>query len=313
MNIVCVEPLGISEARFEELRHEFAAAGHQFNYFLDRNESEEALISRMKDSEIAIISNIKLPASVLTACSKLRMLSVAFTGLDHIDLAYCQQHHITVKNAAGYSTVAVSELAIGLMLDVMRRITALDASTRKGGTRNNFLGRELHGKTVGVVGTGAIGSATIRLLSAFGCHVLAYNRSKHTDVEQMGARYTSLDELLRQSDIVTLHVPLNAETHHLIDASKLAMMKPTAMLINTARGNVVDIDALAKALQKGQLAGAGIDVYEGEPPLPQNHPLLQSPNCVLVPHIGYATREAFDIRANIVIDNVIQYLNGKTK
>ena len=91
------------------------------------------------------------------------------------------------------------------------------------------------------------------------------------------------------------------------------MMKPTALLINTARGNVVDIDALAKALQKGQLAGAGIDVYEGEPPLPQNHPLLQSPNCVLVPHIGYATREAFDIRANIVIDNVIQYLNGETK
>lgn len=308
MNIVCVEPLGINKEQFEEIRRNFAADGHCFQYYLDRNESESALVERMKDCDIAIISNIKLPQTVLSACPKLQMLSVAFTGLDHIDLAYCQEHNITVQNAAGYSTVAVSELAVGLMLDVMRRITSLDNDIRKGGTRNNFLGRELHGKTVGVVGTGAIGTATLRLLSAFGCRLLAYNRSEHPEVSALGAHYTTLDQLMQESDIVTLHVPLNTETHHLIDASKLALMKPSAILINTARGNVVDMDALAQALQNGKLAGAGIDVFETEPPLPSTHALLQAPNCVLVPHIGYATREAFDIRAGIVIDHVKQFL-----
>ena len=246
--------------------------------------------------------------AVLSQCTNLQYLSVAFTGLDHIDLTYCREHNIIVQNAAGYSTTAVSELAVGLMLDLLRRITILNASTRQGGTRANFLGRELRGKTVGVVGTGAIGTATIRLLLAFGCNVLAYNRSRHTEVEALGVQYTDLDTLMRSSDIVTLHVPLNADTHHLISRERIAMMKSTALLINTARGNVVDIDALAQALRNGEIAGAGIDVYEKEPPLPQDHPLLLAPNCICVPHIGYASREAFDIRADIVFDHVKQYL-----
>ena len=222
---------------------------------------------------------------------------------------FCREHHITVQNAAGYSTTAVSELAVGLMLDVLRRITSLDAATRQGQGRGAFLGRELRGKTVGVVGTGAIGTATIRLLLAFGCKVIAYNRSRHAEVEKMGVEYTDLDSLMKQSDIVTLHVPLNAETHHLISWERIAMMKPTAILVNTARGNVVDIPALAEALSNHCIAGAGIDVYEKEPPLPSGHPLLAAPNCVCVPHIGYASREAFDIRADIVFDHVRQYLD----
>ena len=262
----------------------------------------------MKDAEVAVISNIKLPAAVLQQCPKLQYLSVAFTGLDHIDLAYCEEHNIKVQNAAGYSTVAVSELAIGLMLDVLRRITWLDADTHKGGTRNNFLGRELHGKTVGVVGTGAIGTATIKLLLAFGCKVLAYNRSEHDDVKAMGVKYTDLDTLMKESDIVTLHVPMTNDTHHLINKERIGMMKPSAILINTARGNVVDMEALATALNEGKIAGAGIDVYEKEPPLPLQHPLLNAPNCICLPHVGYASREAFDIRADIVFDHVDQYL-----
>ena len=230
-------------------------------------------------------------------------------SLDHIDMDFCLEHHITVQNAAGYSTTAVSELAVGLMLDVLRRITSLDAATRQGQGRGAFLGRELRGKTVGVVGTGAIGTATIRLLLAFGCKVIAYNRSRHAEVEKMGVEYTDLDSLMKQSDIVTLHVPLKAETHHLISRERIAMMKPTAILVNTARGNVVDIPALAEALSNHCIAGAGIDVYEKEPPLPSGHPLLAAPNCVCVPHIGYASREAFDIRADIVFDHVRQYLD----
>ena len=213
-----------------------------------------------------------------------------------------------MQNAAGYSTTAVSELAVGLMIDVLRKVTELDGTIRQGGSRGSFLGRELKGKTVGVVGTGAIGTATIKLLKAFGCKVMAYSRSQRKEVVDMGVEYCDLDTLMRQSDIVTLHVPMTAETHHLVGAKELALMKPTAIVINTARGNVVDIEALAKALKEGKIAGAGIDVYEKEPPLENTHPLLNAPNCVAVPHIGYATREAFDIRADIVIDHVWDFL-----
>ena len=309
MNITCVEPLGISEEHFKELQTAFAAKGHNFNYFLDRREDECSLVNRMKDSEIVIISNIKLPASVLQQCTKLQYLSVAFTGLDHIDLAYCKDHNITVQNAAGYSTTAVSELAVGLMLDVLRKVTELDGTIRQGGSRGAFLGRELKGKTVGVVGTGAIGIATMRLLKAFGCKILAYSRSQRKDAIELGAEYCDIDTLMQHSDIITLHVPMTAETHHLVSAERIAKMKPTAILINTARGNVVDINALAEALNDGKIAGAGIDVYEKEPPLEGSHLLLNAPNCVTVPHIGYATREAFDIRADIVIKHVWDYLN----
>ncbi len=308
MKIVCVEPLGISPEHFEQLKSRLAAKGHQFEYYLDRNEAPDTLASRIADAHVAVISNIPLPAAVLSRCPNLQYLSVAFTGLDHIDLDYCKQHNITVQNAAGYSTTAVSELAVGLMLDLLRRITSLDAATRQGGSRANFLGRELRGKTVGIVGTGAIGTATARLLQAFGCNLLAYNRSQHPEITQMGIPYVDLDTLLRQSDIVTLHVPLNNETRHLISRQRLALMKPTALLVNTARGNVVDIEALAEALRNGAIAGAGIDVYETEPPLPTSHPLLNAPNCICLPHIGYASREAFDIRADIVFDHVFQFL-----
>ena len=311
MKIVCVEPLGISTSHFEELKQQLASTGHELVYYMDRNEQADTLVERMHDADIVVISNIPLSAAVLSRCQHLQYLSVAFTGLDHIDLAYCKEHNITVQNAAGYSTTAVSELAIGLMLDLMRQITRLDGATRQGQGRGAFLGRELRGKTVGVVGTGAIGTATIRLLLAFGCKVIAYNRSRHAEVEQLGVEYTDLDTLLQRSDIVTLHVPLNAETKHLISRERLAMMKPTALLINTARGNVVDIPALSEALKNGQLAGAAVDVYEQEPPLPADHPLLGAPNCICVPHIGYASREAFDIRADIVFDHVKQFLSNK--
>ena len=308
MKITCVEPLGISLEHFEELKKEFATKGHDFNYYMDRKEDPATLAERMKDADVAVISNIKLPDTVLQQCPKLKYLSVAFTGLDHIDLAYCKENQITVQNAAGYSTTAVSELAVGLMLDLLRQVTHFDGTIRHGEGRGMYLGRELKGKTVGVVGTGAIGTAVIRLLNAFGSKVLAYNRSEHEEVKALGASYVNLEQLLKESDIVTLHVPLNGETNHLIGAEQLKLMKPTALLINTARGNVCDIDAVAAALKEGTLQGAGFDVYETEPPLASNHPLLNAPNCVCVPHIGYASREAFDIRADIVFDHVRKYL-----
>jgi len=308
MKIIAVEPIGMSGAQIAGFEEEFARSGNQFVCFPDRNENPKVLIERMHDADVVIISNIKLDREILSACPKLKMLSVAFTGIDHINLEYCSNKGIAVYNASGYATVAVAELAIGLMLDLYRHITILDAATRQLGCRNNFLGRQLKGKTVGVVGTGTIGRETAFALQSLGCKVVAWNRTPHEEVLNHNIHYLPLDELLTISDIITLHLPLTNETEGLISAERLSLCKPTAILINCARAKIVDMHALAAALHNGLLAGAGIDVYETEPPLPQNHPLLDAPNCILVPHIGYATREAFDSRIDIVMDNVRNWL-----
>lgn len=304
MKIIAVEPIGISEERAAAIAADLALRGDEFVCYRDRKEDAATLIERMKDAEVVIVSNIKIGADILSQCPNLKMLNVAFTGLDHIDLDYCQAHGIAVKNASGYATEGVAELAIGLMLDLYRRITVLDADTRNSGTRNNFLGRELRGKRVGIVGTGAIGARTALLLQHFGCEVVAWSRTQKEDVQKMGIPYLSLEELMSTCDIISLHVPLTADTHHLISRELLSLCKPTAILINTARGNVVDIDALADLLKEGKIAGAGIDVFEKEPPLATDHPLFDAPNCILVPHVGYATREAFDDRIDIILNNL---------
>ena len=308
MNIICVESLGIGRERFESLKAHYAAMGHNFTYYMDRREDEATLADRMRDADVAVISNIKLPATVLSQCPKLRYLSVAFTGLDHIDLAYCNDHDIKVQNAAGYSTTAVSELAVGMMLDLLRNIVTLNEKIRQGGSRGTFLGRELRGKTVGIVGTGAIGTATARLLVAFGAKVIAWSRTERPEVKAMGVEYMSLEDLLQQSDIVSLHVPLCDETRGLIGEKELALMKPTAMLINTARGPVCDIAAVGKALIESRIAGAAFDVFEQEPPLPIDHLLLSTNRCLVTPHVAFATEESFAARADIVFGHVDEWL-----
>ncbi len=308
MNIVCVESLGIPQARFVSLKEHYASMGHEFTYFMDRREDEPTLVERMSKADIAVISNIKLTATVLSQCPNLKYLSVAFTGLDHIDLAYCEAHGIKVQNAAGYSTTAVSELAVGMMLDLLRNILTLSESMHQGGSRGTFLGRELRGKTVGIVGTGAIGTATARLLLAFGANVIAWSRTRRPEVEAMGVTYMEFDDLLRQSDIVSLHVPLNDTTRGLIGERELTLMKPSALLVNTARGPVCDIAAVGKALIDGRIAGAAFDVFEHEPPLPIDHLLLSTNRCLVTPHVAFATEESFAARADIVFGHVDDYL-----
>jgi D-3-phosphoglycerate dehydrogenase len=308
MNIICVESLGIGRERFESLKAHYAAMGHNFTYYMDRREDEATLADRMRDADVAVISNIKLPAAVLSQCPKLRYLSVAFTGLDHIDLAYCNEHDIKVQNAAGYSTTAVSELAVGMMLDLLRNIVTLNEKIRQGGSRGTFLGRELRGKTVGIVGTGAIGTATARLLVAFGAKVIAWSRTERPEVKALGVEYLPLETLLQRSDIITLHVPLCDETRGLIGEKELAIMKPTAMLVNTARGPVCDIAAVGKALVESRIAGAAFDVFEQEPPLPIDHLLLSTNRCLVTPHVAFATEESFAARADIVFGHVDEWL-----
>ena len=308
MKIVCVESLGISREHFENLNEHYVALGHDFVYYMDRHEDETTLIERMCDADAVVISNIKLPATVLNQCPRLRYLSVAFTGLDHIDLDFCKSHDIKVQNAAGYSTTAVSELAIGMMLDLLRDITTLDGVIRQGKGRGSFLGRELRSKTVGIIGTGAIGTATARLLLAFGAHVIAYSRTQRPEIEALGVKYMTLLDLLQQCDIVSLHTPLTSDTRGLIGVKELSHMKPTSLLINTARGPVCDIAAVADALREERIAGAAFDVFEQEPPLPLNHPLLAAKNCLLTPHVAFATQESFATRADIVFRHIDNYL-----
>ena len=310
MNIVCVESLGIGQAHFEELKKHYASMGHNFVYYMDRREDEATLAVRMHEAEVAVISNIKLSSTVLSQCPNLKYLSVAFTGLDHIDLAYCKERGIIVQNAAGYSTTAVSELAVGMMLDLLRNIVTLSEAMHQGGSRGTFLGRELRGKTVGIIGTGAIGTATARLLLAFGCKVVAWSRTRRPEVEALGVTYMELDKLLQESDIVSLHVPLNDETRNLIGEHELSLMKPTALLVNTARGPVCDIAAVGKALIDGRIAGAAFDVFEKEPPLPLDHLLLSTNRCLVTPHVAFATEESFAARADIVFDHVDDYLKA---
>ncbi len=305
MKIVAVEPIGITSERAQEIKEIFKSQNVDFEVYKDRQESPEVLVERMRNADAVIVSNIPIKKEIMEKCPKLKMLMVAFTGLDHIDLEYCRQHNIVVRNAAGYATTAVAELAVGLMLDCYRHLTVLDAQIRNGGTRNNFLGRQLKGKVVGIVGTGAIGMETARLLLAFGCKVVAWSRSERKELTDLGVRYLSLEMLMAQSDIISLHLPLTPQTHHIITRDLLSLCKPSALIVNTARGNVVDINAVAEMLSEGKIAGAAFDVFEKEPPLAENHPLLRAPNCLVIPHVGYATREAFDIRIDICIETLL--------
>jgi D-3-phosphoglycerate dehydrogenase len=308
MKIVAVEPIGISRQRAEELVERYAAKGCDFVVYPDRKEDEQTLVERMKDADVVIVSNIRLSREVLEQCPKLKFLNVAFTGLDHIDQDYCREKGIVIRNASGYATQAVAELAVGLMLDVYRKITPFDASTRNLQGRNNILGRELHGKTVGLVGTGAIGLRTAAILKAFGCRLLAYSRTERQEALDMGVEYTTLEDLMQRSDIISLHTPLTAQTKGLISREMLELCKPSAIIINTARGAVIDNKALAEMLNKDCIAGAGIDVYEYEPPLQSNHPLLSAKNAVLLPHVAFATEESFSIRVDIILRNLDEYL-----
>lgn len=309
MKIVAVEPLGITTADQEHYVKEWTKWDHFLKIYKDRTEDPEELIQRIGDADILLISNIPLPKEVLEKGTQLKMISVAFTGLDHIDLKYCQERGILVKNCAGYATTAVAELAIGLMIDIYRRITPLDQEMRNGKTRNHFLGRQLKGKTVGIVGTGAIGLETARLAQSFGCKVMAWSRSERKQAIKMGITYVTLPTLMAHSDIISLHTPLNTETHHLIDRDLLQKCKKSAILINTARGNIVDIEAVAQALTNGTISGAAFDVFEKEPPLSTDHPLLHTPNTIIVPHIAYATEESFSERVDMVFQNVKEYLH----
>ncbi len=311
MNIVVLEDLGLPESQIREIAKPITDEGHQLTIY-ERTEDIELLKERVKDADILVIANMPLSGEVIRAAENLKYISIAFTGYDHVDLKACKERDIQVSNAAGYSTVSVPELVFGMVISFLRSIHTLDKTTRDGKTKSGSTQKEIYGKKFGIIGTGAIGSRVAKLALAFGADVLAYSRREKEELKSLGVKYVSLDELLSESDIVSIHTPLTEETKGLIDKEKIALMKPTSILVNTARGPIVDTQALVEALKEGKIAGACLDVFDQEPPLPKDYPILSLPNTLVTPHIGFATEEAMVRRAHITFsENIYNWLKGK--
>ena len=308
MKIVMLEPLAVSESLMLQIAKPLIDAGHDFHY-TDRALSDEEKKSLAADADALIIGNAPLSREIIESARRAKLLSVGFTGVDHVDLEACKEAGITVCNAQGYATEATAELALALMLICLRSLGAMREAAIKGGVKSGRM-FTLKGKTVGIIGTGAIGKRTAELCLAFGAKVLGYNRRIHPEAEAIGIQSTKLETLLHESDIVSLHLPLTKESKGLIDAAAIASMKDGAILINCARGAIVDSEALAEALERGKLSAAGIDVLEMEPPFPQDHPLLRAPHVFVTPHIGFFTEEAMKERAELVIENITAWLSG---
>ncbi len=304
MKIVFLEPLGLPIEKVERECNNLREQGHEVVIYRDR--CPEKNIERASNADIVIESNMPLRKDFFDACPKLKMLSIAFTGLDHIDLEECERRGIIVNNAAGYSTEAVAEEVICMMIGMYRHVIENDKITRSRKGNALLPGREIANKTIGIVGLGAIGQRVAQLSRAFGCKVIAWNRTKK-DVE--GITLVDKETLFRESDIVTLHIALNDETRNFVTAKELDSMKETAIIINAARGPVINTNDLAEALKNGKIAGAALDVYDTEHPLCEDNPLLSVPNTMLLPHIGFATEEAFGLRLGIVVRNVEKYLS----
>lgn len=308
MKISLIDPLLVDDKIIESHKEKIEKLGHEFQYFKKSASDDEKIIERLKDSDVAIITNNKFSKNVIEN-TNLKLIDVAFTGFNHVDIEACNEKNIIVENASGYSNDSVAELVLGLTISLMRKFN----ENRKNMYEDEsfkVVGQIIKGKTVGVVGTGKIGIRVIELFKAFGANILAYSRSEKDEVKNLGAKYVSLDELLKNSDIVTIHLPQNKETCGFIGKNELDLMKDKAILINCARGPIVDNDYLAKLLNEDKLR-AGIDVFDMEPPIDKNYPLRNAKNTVLTNHVGFLTQEAMDIRCEIVFDNLYKFLDGK--
>lgn len=308
MKIAVLEPLGIAQEALEEILNRRLPQGAEVVYYPDRREDVPTLIERSRDAQIVVLSNLPYPSEVMEQCPQLEAVMVAFTGVDHVDMEYCHKHHITVCNCSGYSDAAVADLVFGMAIGFYRNLAACELRAREGGTKDGLIGYELEGKTFGVIGTGAIGSRVAKIANAFGAHVLAYSR---TIKELPDVTYVTLEELLAQSDIVSIHVPSTKQTKYMIGEKELQLMKRDALLINTARGAIVEENALARALAQEVIGGACIDVLEQEPPFDRDRAILQAPHVMITPHIAFASKQAMVKRAHIVAENIEAYLAGK--
>jgi D-3-phosphoglycerate dehydrogenase len=276
------------------------------------NLTRAELLSALPDYEALVVrSGVKVDAEAISAGKRLKVIGRGGVGVDNIDVEAATAAGIVVVNAPTANTIAAAELTVGLIYALARNVALADASLRRGEWRRaDFMGTELRGKTLGIVGLGKIGLTVADRARAMEMELLGSDPFVRADIAaEHGIELVELDELLRRSDVVTVHVPLNAATRGLIDERALSQMKPSAFIVNVARGGVVDEKALAEALSGSRLAGAAIDVYEHEPP--RDSPLLSAPNTVLTPHLGASTREAQAKAGLEVAQQVLDVLAGR--
>lgn len=309
MKIVLLESLGVPKEMIDKHKKKLERMGHKFVIY-ERNDDPFVLQKRVEDADAIILVNMPLGKDIVKRASKLKFINVAFTGVDHIPLEEATKRNIVVSNASSYATEAVAELTISFMIQLLRHTKENEMNCRLGKAKYEPVGNLLHGKTVGIIGAGKIGMKTAQLCKAFGCEVIM---DDYKNIDLDGIRRVDLKTLFQMSDIVSLHCPLTEKTKGMIGKEQFSWMKKTAYFINTARGSIVDTNALVDALQKGKIAGAAIDVFDIEPPLPENHSYLYAPNMIVTPHIGYSSIESMERRAEIVFDNLYAWLEGNAK
>ena len=274
------------------------------------------VISRAAGAGIVLTNKTPIGEDTLAQLPDLRYIGVLATGYNIVDVAAARRLNIPVTNVPGYATTSVAQLVFAHLLNLTHHVGHHAETVLKGRWSASedfcywdFPLLDLSGMTMGIVGFGRIGQATARVAAAFGMRVIAAERGNKSVLPGVPVEYVSTDEVFHQSDVVSLHCPLTEETRSLVNRDRLAIMKPTAFLINTGRGQLVDEPALAEALNQGSIAGAGLDVLSVEPPIPGN-PLLSAQNCFITPHIGWATTTARKRLLHVVAENITAYLRG---
>lgn len=307
----------------------------QYDYKLIQQplNDKTALTDDIKQADvISCFTFSRVSADILKQFPNLKLIALRCVGFDHIDIDYCKKHNISVLNSAGYGNVTVAEFAFALILDVMRKVARSYMNLKNEHLdRDIYTGFELNGKNIGIIGTGAIGAEVIKIANGFGMNVLAYDLyPKQQLTEKYNVKYVDLDYLLKNSDIISLHAPLTADNFHLIDKEKLKLMKQNAVIVNTARGELIDTKALYEALSENRIFGAGLDVLEAENILTKpekswdfdyltdeyikqtliNERLFKLHNVVVTPHIAYNTQEAQDRILSITMNNITSFLKN---
>ena len=265
------------------------------------------IVEHAKDADVIILGNDRLDSATIGKLPNLKLVVRHGAGLDNIDFSELGKRDITVANTPGANKEETADLTFALILDLARMVTQ-SINQLKGGVWNKIPGRTLYGKTIGIIGVGAIGMAVASRAMGFGMDILGNDIIQRDEAARYGLLYTSLNELLSASDIVTIHVPLTSATKNLIGARELKRMKPGALLINTDRAGVVREAALEKALMSGHLGGYAVDVYAKEPPNPT--PYMSLPNVLTTPHIGSSTMEANLRMGDMAVDNILAFMNG---
>ena len=307
MKIVVVDHIYLEEQHIEKLQ----SIG-DLEIFEDLPKTPDELKERIKGADIVIVGWSNLTREVINSAEKLKMVSIWATTCHYVDLDTAMERGIVVTHVPGYATEAVAEHVFALLLASIRKLPLADKHVRRGDFDwRPFRGIELAGKTLGIIGTGLIGCRVAEIGKAFKMRILAFDKYPNMKkAEEIGMKYVGLQTLLKESDIVTLHIPLTSETERLIGEKEIETMKNGAVIINTSQGRVIDEKALIDALESGKLSFAGLDVFEEEPPAKDN-PLFKIDNTILSPHCGFHTVEAVKRCTDICIDNVVKFLEGR--